>query len=633
MDGIDLNRKATGGLSFLTLIKLIRSAAAVALCSFAVYTAFFGVWTDVMQQGIHLSLVLVLVFSASLARPDGPTGMRRLVDIALTVLGFGLIFYHVVFYEQVAARYGAITEPEFWMGIATILILLEATRRTVGSPMAILVLAFIGYAFIGPSLPDLISHRGYSAERVVSQMYLGGGGMFGTPLMVSSTFVIVIVIFGAVLEQSGAASALMDIATGATGRMRGGPAKASVVGSSLMGTISGTAVANVLTTGTISIPLMIRNGYKPYVAGAIEAVASTGGQLMPPVMGAAAFIMAELTGIPYLTIALAALIPAVVYYVVLFVVVHLEAVKNGVPVLEMDQIPSISKTFMASGHLLMGIPALILMLFWGYSIMYASFWAICVAVIAAFARRSSWITPRKALDICKSAGKSILPVAVACASAGMVIGIITLTGVGLKFSSLIVTLSAGNLFLALVLTMIACLILGMGLPTAAAYILVATLVAPALVDLGVPLLAAHMFVFYSAMLSSITPPVALAAYAAASIAEVNPLKIAVTASLFGIAAFILPYAIVVRPALLGIGTAAEIAGAAISAVAVGAALAATVRGYWLAPLGILGRLAMAASGLLMLVVGLWGFLGGAAVLIGITALQRHQNKFNEINQY
>jgi TRAP transporter 4TM/12TM fusion protein len=632
MDNLEANLGAGGGLSFPIFINLIRNAAAVALCGFAVYTAFFGVWTDVMQQGIHLSLVLLLIFSAKLARPDGPTGLRRYVDVALSVLGFGLIFYQVAFYEQVAARYGAITELEFWMGIATILILLEATRRTIGSPMAILVLAFIGYAFIGPSLPDLISHRGYSAERVVSQMYLGGGGLFGLPLMVSSTFVIVIVIFGAVLEQSGAASALMDIATGATGRTRGGPAKASVVGSSLMGTISGTAVANVLTTGTISIPLMIRNGYKPYVAGAIEAVASTGGQLMPPVMGAAAFIMAELTGIPYLTIALAALIPAIIYYVVLFVVVHLEAVKNDIPVLEMDQIPSVSKTFMASGHLLMGIPALILMLFWGYSIMYASFWAISVAVIAAFARRNSWITPRKALRICISASRSILPVAVACASAGMVIGIITLTGVGLKFSSLIVTMSAGNLFLALVLTMIASLILGMGLPTAAAYIIVATLVAPALVDLGVPLLPAHLFVFYSAMLSSITPPVALAAYAAASIADDNPLKIAVTASLFGIAAFIIPYAIVVRPALLGIGSPAEIVGAALSAVAVGVALAATVRGYWLAPLGILGRAAMAAASLLMLVAGFWGFAVGAAVLGGITALQKHQNKTNEIKQ-
>lgn len=355
--------------------------------------------------------------------------------------------------------------------------------------------------------------------------------------------------------------------------------------------------------------------------GAIEAVASTGGQLMPPVMGAAAFIMAEMTGIPYLSIALAALIPAVVYYVVLFAVVHLEAVKNDIQILDLDQVPSVSRTLVRSGHLLLGIPALILMLLWGYSVMYASFWAIVVAVLAAFCRRASWITPRKALQVCVSASNSILPVAVACASAGMVIGIITLTGVGLKFSAMIVTVSDGNLFLALVLTMLASLVLGMGLPTAAAYILVATLVAPALVDLGVPLLAAHMFVFYSAMLSSITPPVALAAYAAASIADENPLKIAVTASFFGIAAFIIPYAIVVRPSLLGIGSFPDIAGAAISATAVGVALAAMVRGYWLSNLGLIGRALMGAASLLMLVGGLTGFAAGAAILAGITVLQ------------
>lgn len=256
--------------SVLTLhpwLPLLRKLAAVALCVFAVYTAFFGVLTDIQQQGTHLALILFLVFTADVA-PDSATGrLRRMADIALAGAGFALVFYHVAFYEQVTARYGEMTSWEFWMGIATIAVLLEATRRTVGAPMAILVLLALVYALVGPHLPDLLSHRGYSAERVVSQMYLGGGGIFGTPLMVSSTFVITIVIFGAVLEQSGAANALMDIATGATGRARGGPAKASVLGSSLMGTISGTAVANVLTTGTISIPLMTRNGYRPHVAG------------------------------------------------------------------------------------------------------------------------------------------------------------------------------------------------------------------------------------------------------------------------------------------------------------------------------------------------------------------------------
>jgi len=602
--------------TLISNVSRIRVVLALALCVFSIYTAFFGVLPDVLQQGVHLSLVLALVFTLSVVTSTSSSLRRYVFDLALAVIAFSMFFYHVVFYDEVAGRWGELTEAEFWMGIVAVITLLEATRRAIGLPMVILVTAFIVYAFVGPWLPDLISHRGYSQDRVLAQLYLGGGGIFGTPLMVSSTFVILIVIFGAVLEKSGASGALMDIATGATGRTRGGPAKASVVGSSLMGTISGTAVANVLTTGTISIPLMIRNGYRPRVAGAVEAVASTGGQLMPPVMGAAAFIMSEITGIPYLDIALAALIPSLIYYVVLFAVVHLEAVKNGILALPEEDVPSVSKTFIKSGHLLLGIPALVIMLYQGYSIMYASFWAIVVALISCFLRRSSWITPSQLVKVCIAAGEAIIPVAVACASAGIVIGIITLTGVGLKFSSLIITLSGGNLYAALLLTMLASLILGMGLPTAAAYILVATLVAPALVDMGVSLIGAHLFVFYSAMLSSITPPVALAAYAAASIAKANPLRIAVTASFFGIAAFVVPYAIVIRPALLGEGTVFVVGAAIISAITAGIALAAMVQGYLLAPLAWYQRIILGGASLLMLLGNLYWFALGL-VLSGL----------------
>lgn len=602
------------------MLSYARAAAAMVLCGFGVYTAYFGVWPDILQQGVHLSLILFLAFTA---KPAG-SALQRSLDVGLGLLGFALIFYHVAFYETITARYGEMTSLEFWFGIGTIVLLLEATRRVVGPPMAILVLIFLVFPFVGPWMPDLLSHRGYSAERVVSQMYIGGGGIFGTPLMVSSTYVITIVIFGAILERTGGANALMDIATGTTGRMRGGPAKASVVGSTLMGMVSGTAVANVLTTGTISIPLMIRSGYRRHVAGAVEAVASTGGQLMPPVMGASAFIMAETTGISYLKIALAALIPALVYYVVLLAVVHFEALKYDIKPLSAEETPSVLQTFKSSSHLLLGIPTLIFTLSQGYSVMYSSFWAITVAFVAAYVKRATWITPRKVLQICQSAGESILPVAVACASAGMVIGIITLTGVGLKISSLIITLSGGSLFLALILTMLASLVLGMGLPTAAAYILVATLVAPALVELGVPLLAAHFFVFYSAMLSSITPPVAMAAYAAAGIAKASPLKIAATASVYGISAFIIPYAIVLRPSLLGIGSWGEVAWAALNAVIVGIGLAAMVSGFWLRPLNFIERAAMGAASFAILLLGWQGVALGAAIIIGISLLQWRQ---------
>jgi TRAP transporter 4TM/12TM fusion protein len=289
-----------------------------------------------------------------------------------------------------------------------------------------------------------------------------------------------------------------------------------------MGMISGTAVANVLTTGTISIPLMKRTGYRSETAGAIEAVASTGGQLMPPVMGAAAFLMSDMTGISYYEIARAALLPAILYYIVLFSVVHLEALKRNIPIIDTKDIPPIWETLKYGGHLLLSLPVFIYMMFNGYSVMYASIWSLMMAVALSYFRRSTWLTPKKILRTIENGVGAVIPVATACACAGIIIGIITLTGLGLKFSSLVISLSGGNIFLALVLTMISSLILGMGLPTAAAYILVATLAAPALEQLGINQLAAHLFVFYSAMLSSITPPVALAAYAASGLAFANP---------------------------------------------------------------------------------------------------------------
>ena len=268
------------------LVETFRRVVAVVLVLFSLYTAFFGVFSDMLQRSFHLGLVVFLIFTAhgALARKT-PRFISLAMDITLLLVGVGVLIYHVVFFDEVAGRWGELTEVEFWLGILCIGTLLEATRRSIGLPIVILALIFLAYAFLGPYLPGLLNHRGYSFERVIGHLYLGGGGIFGTPLGVSATFVIMIVIFGAMLERSGAGRVLMDIATGATGRSRGGPAKAAVVGSSLMGMISGTAVANVLTTGTISIPLMKRNGYRPHVAGAVEAVASTGGQLMPPVMG------------------------------------------------------------------------------------------------------------------------------------------------------------------------------------------------------------------------------------------------------------------------------------------------------------------------------------------------------------
>ena len=600
-------------------LKNVRKLLAILLSGFAIYTAAFGVQPDFIQTSVHLSLALILVFTLSANK--APSSLKIVYDWSLAVLAFITIGYHFIFYNEVAAREGVLTNTEFWLGIGAIALLLEGTRRIMGWPLVILALIFILYTFFGPYLPELFEHRGYDLERVISQIYLGADGIFGTPLFVSSTFVVLIVIFGALLEISGASGVLMDIATALTGRARGGPAKAAVVGSSLMGMISGTAVANVLTTGTISIPLMKRTGYRPAVAGAIEAVASTGGQLMPPIMGAAAFIMADITETPYTTIALAAIIPSVLYYIAVFFAVHLEAVKMNICPVEDGDLPKIVQTFRHGGHLLLSIVIFILMLAFGYSIMFSSLYAIFGVVLLSFLRKWTRLTPKRLLTALINGAEAVLTVALATGTAGIIIAIISLTGLGLVFSTLIITASDGNLFIALALTMLSSLVLGMGLPTAAAYILVATLTAPALVELGVNLLAAHFFVFYSAMLSAITPPVALAAYAASGIANANPIRIAIIAVKFGLAAFIVPYFFVLNPALLGQGTLTQVGSAFVLAVLAAVAMAAAVQGWFLVELNLIARIAIAAVVFLLFIPDTTSNISGLTVLVLVVIWQ------------
>ena len=591
-----------------TILTVIIAITSVMLVCLTLYTAYFGVFPDGLQRSAHLLLVVVVVYVGALKTAladDAPTGalagLRQLwifVALSAAVIATG---HQIVNFDAINDRWGAITQYEIVFAVILVIALFDACRRTIGWPIVILASIFLAYGLLGAYLPDGLAHRGYSMKRVASQLYLGGGGIFGTPLGVSATFVTGVVVLGALLEKTGAGQVLMDFATGLTGRMRGGPAKAAVVGSSLMGMISGTAVANVLTTGPISIPLMRKSGYRKEAAGAIEAVASTGGQLMPPVMGAAAFIMAEFTSTSYLTIAKAAFLPAVIFYAVLLAMVHFEAVKRNIPLLrDADSVIDWASIARRS-YLLAPLPVFVTMLLNGYSIMLSSFWAVAASVIVSFFSRASAQTPRRMVETSVVATRAVIPVALACATAGVIIGIITLTGVGLKFSTVVVLLSGGQLPVALVLTMLTCLILGMGLPTAAAYILVATLVAPALVDLGVGLLAAHLFVLYSAMLSSITPPVALAAYAAASISQGNPLKIAVLACQFGMGAFAVPYFFVYDPALLGIDvTWVQVVVSFVTAIAGGVCASIAMMGFFASRLNILERLGFTAAAILFM---------------------------------
>ena len=612
--------------------KIAFATLSAALVIFSLYTAMFGVFPDMIQRGAHISAVIGLVYVRLFGLDSvGGLSWSRIKFFGLGVIGSAVLGYQFFFYEDVVSRFGSITNYEMPIAVLAIILLLDATRRTIGWSMVGLAIFFLIYAFYGRYFPGLLAHRGYDMVRILEQVYLGADGIYGTPLGVSSTFVIIIVVLGALLEKTGASGVLMDIAVSMTRNSRGGPAKAAVVGSSLMGMISGTAVANVLTTGTISIPLMRRGGYRPAVAGAVEAVASTGGQLMPPIMGAAAFLMADIMEVPYLYITKAALLPALLFYIAVFASVHLEAVKTGLKPLESIDIPDVAQSLRNSGHVLLSIPVFIGTLISGYSVMYSSLAGIVCLLALSLLRYSSRLNPRQLIAAAVSAAEAILPVALATATAGIIIGVVTLTGMGLKFSSFIVSISGNNLLVALVLTMASSLVLGMGLPTAAAYILVATLTAPALVSMGVDLMAAHMFVFYSAMLSSITPPVALAAFAAAAICREPPMRVAMISVKFGFVAFLLPYFFVLEPRLLGMGDIGETVGVFAMAVVGVLSLACVLQGYAFGKLTTLSRIFIGIAALAVLMPDLKFKLIGIAAILAVLAAWKI-GQFTKSNQ-
>jgi TRAP transporter 4TM/12TM fusion protein len=409
---------------------------------------------------------------------------------------------------------------------------------------------FIVYCFAGPYMPVIIAHKGYGINAIVRVLYISTDGIFGLPIAISASYVVLFILFGSFLQASGGGKFFTDVAFALVGRSRGGPAKAAVISSCLMGTMSGAAVANVVTTGTFTIPLMKKNGYAPHLAGAIEAVASTGGQFVPPVMGAAAFMIAQIVGVSYAKVALAAIIPSLLYYFYLLLCVDLEARKSNIQTTDTADLPSLRETFKERGHLLLPLIVLIYAIVKGYSPGKSIFWSIILIVAVSFLRKSTRMSFKDMLQAMEKGIQNAIPVAAACAAAGIITGVISLTGVGLRFSSILVNLSGNSVLLMLFLAMIASIILGMGLPTSAAYVILAVLTAPALINLGVDPLAAHFFIFFFGCISTITPPVALSAYAGAGIAGADPMKTGLAAFRFGLVGFIVPYIAVFRPAIL-----------------------------------------------------------------------------------
>lgn len=569
----------------------------------------------------HLLMMLTLLFLATptLARLERST-TDRLFRLVLVVASVGSCGYLMTRWLDIAMSGGETVPLDAWVGLVVLALILEGARRAVGKVLALICLVFFTYPFYSPYLPGVLGGRGYSLERVSEFLTTTSQGVFGVPLGVSASYIILFAIYGAFLSAFGAGDFFFRIATRLTHGMRAAGAKTAVIFSTLLGMISGSAAGNVAVTGTLTIPMMKREGYKPEQAGAIEAVVSTGGQLMPPVMGAGAFIMAEIVGRPYADIMQAALVPAMLFFLSVFFMVHLQAVKAGLKPLEVedDRSESTWMILLRGSRFIISFAVLIAMMLNGYSPFKASFYSLIALVVlhVVTTRRIDLELFRNIASAIAEGAQSVVPIAAACAAAGIIAGTLAFTGLGSKISGLIITASGGVPFFALLLTMVAAIILGMGLPTTAAYLILATVVAPALSDLGVPALTAHMFVFFYGCVSTITPPVALASYVAAGIAKADINKVGWTAFAYGLVCYVLPFMFFFGPALLMNGTWPEVTLAVASGGLGVLAIAGFVVGQLDRRLGVIPRILLLVAGLLLLKQGWPSDLAGLG-LVGI----------------
>ena len=560
-------RKLSGKVAlFITIVAILMSA-------FHLFTAWHGTLLAMKQRSLHLIFAFTLGFALY---PGFKKSSKDKIDIAdwlliiLSVGVWGYIFFNV---EAIALKGGQMSTTDMVLGVLAVLLTLEVTRRVVGPELPIVTIVFLLFAYFGRHMPGIFAHRGFNVTRIVSHMYMTTEGIMGTPLGVSSTFVFMFILFGSFLDKTGVGEFFIDFAYALTGSTRSGPAMTSVLSSGLMGSISGSSVANTVTTGAFTIPLMKSVGYKPHYAGAVEATASTGGQIMPPVMGAAAFIMADFTGFPYISIVKAAIIPAVLYYIAVGTMVHLEACKLGLKGMPRESLPKVSNILRKQGYLTLPLIAIIFMLVKQYPPTMAALTGIIIGVIVAMTvsliKKDNSFTPKDILGAMEAGAKGAVGVACACACAGMIVGVVTLTGFGLKIAEVIVQIAQGRLIPTLLLTMISSIILGMGLPTTAKYIVLATMAVPAITKLGVNLMSAHLFILYFGVVADVTPPVALAAYAGAGIAGANSMKTGFQAFKLAIGAFIIPYIFVINPHLIMIDS---IAGTTVNWLPITAAL-------------------------------------------------------------
>ncbi len=583
----------------------------VVFVMFQLYATLSGHITAQVLRATHLAFVQLLAFLLFPATKKMPKNTLPWYDVVLAVIGAACWMYIVINFETLVRRSGNNTTLDVIIGIIGIIILFESCRRIVGLPIMTIAGCFVLYAFVGKYLPGFMHHRGYSLQRVVCHLFYNTEGIMGTPIGACSTFIFLFILFGALLEKTGIGQFFIDVCNAIAGGASGGPAKVAVLSSALLGTVSGSSVSNTVGSGSFTIPMMKRLGYKGEFAGAVEASASTGGQLMPPIMGAAAFLMAESLGMPYITIVKAAIIPAVLYFTGIFITVHLEAKKMNLKGLPKDQLPKFMPLFLSRGYMLIPLLVIIYFLCAGKTAVFAALMGIVSCLVIGFVvslvdlakgRRPTFNGKDLVIVMC-AAARNIISVAIACGMAGIIIGTVTLTGLGLKMGAGLVTLAHGKLFLTLIFTMIASIILGMGAPTTANYLITSTITAGAIIQLNVLPLAAHMFAFYFGIIADVTPPVALAALAGAAIAKAKPMKTAVNATKLAIGAFIIPYMFVFNSQMLMIdANAVQLSYILLTALIGMFGISVALEGYGFGfTSNIVERLLFAAGGLLCVI--------------------------------
>lgn len=631
------------------VLRLIATVGIV-LSLFQLYAAGVQPLGLFYQRPIHLGLILVLCFLVyPVFGSDKPRGVLGwAIDIPL-ILGGALVGFWVPYNIETISTAIFPRALDVAVSWVTVILVLEAARRAVGFTMTVIGAVFIAYAFAGRRgelpwladwMPGILNHRGYSFDRVASQMTLGAEGVFGIPLGVASTFIFVFVLFGAVLEVTGAGKFFIDLAYATTGRQRGGPAKAAVIASAGMGSISGSAIANVVTTGAFTIPLMKKLGYRPAQAGGIEAAASTGGQIMPPLMGAGAFLMSEFTQTPYIDIVLVSIFPAILYFGAVYLLVHIAAVKQGMTGMDAADLPRTRDVLIEGWHFLLPLGALIALLIAGYSPMRVGFYAV-LSIVAAAGARALWVWAMngptlaglgailrsafdKALVALELGARNAVAVSVACAVAGIIVGVVGLTGLGLKFSAMMLAFSNGNLLLALVLVLVASLILGMGLPVTASYIVLIILVGPALTtEFGVPLLVAHLLVFWYSQDSNVTPPVALAGFAGAAIAGSKPMETSVQAWKYAKGLYLIPLFMVYNESIIVGGPIPLVLWNGFIVIVALVAFAAVLEGFLWAPMPLWMRVALIPAIIAIFWPSLAIEAAGTAAIIVLLAINRH----------